>query len=185
MDQQFWGGGSAPFLGRERGPHLTQSRLGRGLSPYQVAYWFLQPFGYNRYEPTIGKAVPLGGEGEGAGSPSNTVCPGPRPTRTPIFILIHSTAWPQCTNVTDRQDRQTRQQTDSIGEPFYKRSPKNSWRCPSTDKPASSVPHFPLMHCWSRISSSAFPTLAFSMFSHFRSTTRRRVRRVFLQAERS
>ena len=28
---------SAPFLGREeRGPHLTQSRLGRGLAPYKV-----------------------------------------------------------------------------------------------------------------------------------------------------
>jgi len=32
------GGGSAAFLGRgELGPHLTESRLGRGLPPYQVA----------------------------------------------------------------------------------------------------------------------------------------------------
>ena len=30
-------GGSAPFLGGELGPHLTHSRLGRGLRPYQVA----------------------------------------------------------------------------------------------------------------------------------------------------
>ena len=29
------GGGSAPFWREERGPHLTQSRLGRGLAPYQ------------------------------------------------------------------------------------------------------------------------------------------------------
>jgi len=37
MGREFGGGGSAPLLGRgERGPHLTQSRLGRGLPPYQV-----------------------------------------------------------------------------------------------------------------------------------------------------
>jgi len=29
-------GGSAPFLGWELGTRLTQSRLGRGLPPYQV-----------------------------------------------------------------------------------------------------------------------------------------------------
>jgi len=38
-----------------------------------------------------------GGE---AGSPSNTMWPGPRPTSTPSFILIHPTIWPQCTNFT-------------------------------------------------------------------------------------
>ena len=32
----------------------------------------------------------------------------------PSFILIHPTVWPQCTNVTDRQDRQTGQWSDSI-----------------------------------------------------------------------
>jgi len=48
--------------------------------------------------------------------PCNTMWPGPRPTSMPSFILIHSTVWPQYTNVTDRQDRQTdRQQTNSIG----------------------------------------------------------------------
>ena len=31
-------GGCAPFLG-ELGPYLTQCGLGRGLPPYQVAYW--------------------------------------------------------------------------------------------------------------------------------------------------
>ena len=59
-----------------------------------------------------------------AGSPSNTVLPGPRPTSMPSFILIHPTFWPQYTNVTDRtgQDTQTwqtdrteRQWSDSIG----------------------------------------------------------------------
>jgi len=34
----------------------------------------------------------------------------------PSFILIRRTVWPQCTNVTDRSDRQTdRQRSDSIG----------------------------------------------------------------------
>ena len=35
MGRKFGGGGSAPFWGGECGPHLTQSRLGRGLAPYQ------------------------------------------------------------------------------------------------------------------------------------------------------
>jgi len=53
-----------------------------------------------------GGCAPLGG---GAGSPSNTMWPGPRPTCVPSFVLIRRTVWPQCTNVTDRtgQDRQT------------------------------------------------------------------------------
>jgi len=42
--------------------------------------------------------------------------PGPRPTCLPSFVLIRPTVWPQCTNVTDKTDRQTdRQRTDSIG----------------------------------------------------------------------
>jgi len=65
--------------------------------------------------------------GRGAGSPSNTMWPWPRPTCMPSFILIRPTVWPQCTNVTDRQDRTDR--TDNglkaYGEPFYKRSPKS------------------------------------------------------------
>ena len=61
----------------------------------------------------------------GAGFQSKQMWPGPRPTSVPNFILIHPTVWPQYTNVTDRQDRQARQPSDSIqGEPFYKRSPK-------------------------------------------------------------
>jgi len=46
--------------------------------------------------------VPLWGGGR-AGSPSNTMWPGPRPIRTPSFILIRPTVWAQYTNVTDRQ----------------------------------------------------------------------------------
>jgi len=57
----------------------------------------------------------------GAGSPTNTMWPGPRPTSIPSFILIRSTVWPQYINVTDRQDNGPIAQ----GKPFYKRSPKN------------------------------------------------------------
>ena len=60
----------------------------------------------------LGGLCPFGAAGRGAGSPSNTMCLGPRPTCTLSFILTHPTVWPQCTNVTDRQHRQ---RTDSIG----------------------------------------------------------------------
>jgi len=123
------GGECAPL--RELGPHLTQRHLGRGLPSYQVGYWSIQPFGHNRYSPKIRRDVPVWGGG--AGSPSNTVWPGPRLTFTPSFIVLHQTFWPQYTNVTDRQDRtdstgqtngQDRQRPIALGEPFYKRWPK-------------------------------------------------------------
>jgi len=76
--------------------------LGRGLAPYQVASWSMQPFGCDRYGPKIV-----------AGSPSNTMWPGLRPTHMPSFILIHPAVWPQCTNVTD-SDRQTGQWSDIV-----------------------------------------------------------------------
>jgi len=38
---------------------------------------------------------------ERAGSPSNTMSPGPKPTSVPSGILVHPTVWPQYTNVTD------------------------------------------------------------------------------------
>jgi len=56
-----------------------------------------------------------------AGSPSNTMWPGPRPTCMPSFVLIRPTVWPQYTNVTDRQDKGP----IAYGKPFYKRSPEN------------------------------------------------------------
>ena len=104
------GGGCAPF-GGGLGPHLTQCGQERGLPPYQVASWSIHPFGHNRHGPKIGGCAPLGG----ARSPSNTMWPRPRPISMPSFVLIHPTVWPQYTNVTDRQDRQTdRQRSDSI-----------------------------------------------------------------------
>ena len=99
------GGWCAPY-GAELCLHLPQCGLGRSLPPCQVASWSIQPFGHNRHGPKSGGGV-LWPFLWGAGSPSNTMWPGPRPTAIPSFILIHPTVWPQYTNVTDRQDRQT------------------------------------------------------------------------------
>ena len=114
-----------PFFWGELGPHLTQCRLGWGLSPYQVASWSIQPFGHKRYMGRkLRGSAPLG---RGAGSPSNTMWPGPRPTCVPSFILILD---PSNRLATVHQwYRQTDIRTDNSlitkGEPFYTRSPKN------------------------------------------------------------
>ena len=58
-------------------PHLKQSRLGRGLPPYQVASWSIQPFGHNRHAPKSGGCCgPFGGW---AGFPSSTLWHWQRP----------------------------------------------------------------------------------------------------------
>jgi len=55
-----------------------------------------------------------------AGSPCNTMWPGPKPACTSSFILIHPTVWPQYTNVTDRYAGQTGQtRSDSIGRTVF------------------------------------------------------------------
>jgi len=90
------------------GSHLTQSHLGWGLPSgilIHAAIWPQQIWAEN-----WGDCAPLGRQ---AGSPSNTMWLGPRPTCVPSFILIRPTVWPQCTNVTDRRDRQT-EQSNSI-----------------------------------------------------------------------
>ena len=56
-----------------------------------------------------GCCVPF--RGGGAGSQSNTMSPGPRPTSVPSGLLIRPTVWPQYTNATDRTCRQDRQTT--------------------------------------------------------------------------
>jgi len=88
-------GRSSHFLETgERGSHLTQSRLSRGLSPYQVASESIQPFGHNGHWPKIEPAPPPFREGV-AGSPSNTMSRKLRPTSIPSGILIHAALWPQ------------------------------------------------------------------------------------------
>jgi len=60
----------APFgEGEGIGNHLTQCCLGRGLTPYQMASWSIQPFRHT-YGSKLRAAVSL--FGQGAGSPSNT-----------------------------------------------------------------------------------------------------------------
>ena len=53
--------------------------------------WDARPFGHNRHGPKIGGCAPLWG----AGSPSNTVWPEPRPTSIPSGILVHPAISPQ------------------------------------------------------------------------------------------
>jgi len=65
--------GAVPLFG-ELGPHVTQCGVGRGLPPYQVVSWSIQPFGHNRHGPKIGGGLcPFF---RGAGSPSSTMWPG-------------------------------------------------------------------------------------------------------------
>ena len=112
------GGCCAPFCG-VLGPHLTQCRLGRVLSPYQVVYASIQPFGHNRPGPRFintqafrlacvrklrkwGCCAAFRGV---AGSPSSTIWPGSRPASVPSGILIRPLQTTD-TNVTDRTDKQ-------------------------------------------------------------------------------
>ena len=86
----------------------------------------------------LGAVPPLWGRG--TGYPSNTMCPGPRPTCMPRFILIHSTAWPQYMHQRHRQtDRQDRQRSDSIARTFLQMVAQKlaTGRCESTRHRAS------------------------------------------------
>ena len=113
-----WHGGrswSSPHCARGRHsspPHLTQSRLGRGRAPYQVAFWCMQPFGHNRNGPKIGEGgcAPLGEaelcphltqRGHGRGLPACQV------SSWSVQPFGHNTPTPQT--------GQTGQRTDSIG----------------------------------------------------------------------
>jgi len=109
---------AVPLFVVELGFRQRQCRLGRGLPPYQVvpdpsSRWATIDMG--RKVGAAGCSVPFRA---GAGSPSNTMSPGLRPTSVPSGILIHPTVCSQYTNVTDRQDKQTGQtgqRSSSIG----------------------------------------------------------------------
>jgi len=118
-------GALPPFWRGELSPHLAQCGLGWGLPPYQVSSWSIQLFGHNRHGPkkwglyllspfpyqvASWSIQPFGHHrdgrkmgrlcsllGRGAGSPSSTMWPGPRPTSTPSGIVIHPAVWPQLT----------------------------------------------------------------------------------------
>jgi len=84
----------SPFLYRELGPHLTQTRLGRGL-PHTKRH--LSPS--NRLA-TMDMGRKLGlcpFSGGGAGSPTNTMSPSLILTSVPSGILMHPAIWPQLT----------------------------------------------------------------------------------------
>jgi len=80
----FW------FWGGSRVPHLAQCGLDQAPPSCQVSSWSIQPFGHNRHEPNIGEGALSPFWGWGAGSPSNTMSSGPRPTSVPSGILIHA-----------------------------------------------------------------------------------------------
>jgi len=87
---------------RELSSHLTQCRL---AEVYLCTKWYPDPSSCLATVDMglkVGNAVPL--SMEGAGSPSNRMWPGPRPTSIPSGTLIHPTVWAQYTNVADRQD---------------------------------------------------------------------------------
>jgi len=95
IDMGQKGGLLCPFPeGGRAEPHLTQCGLCRDLPSHQVAFWSIQPFGHNSHGLKIGGCAPLKGA---AGSPSNTMWPGPRPTSITSGILIHPANWPQQT----------------------------------------------------------------------------------------
>ena len=88
----------------------------------------MRPFGHNRHGPKSGgAAVPLS-VGK-MGPPSNTMWPGPAP-RPYLHTKWHLNP-SNCLTTIHQRHRQTdrtgqdRQRCHSIGEPFYKRSPKN------------------------------------------------------------
>jgi len=84
----YRGGGLLCPCREELGPHLTQCGLG-------CSNWHLDPSNcLTITDRKVGVLCPLVG---GAGSPSNTMYPGPRSTSLPSSILIHSAVWPQQT----------------------------------------------------------------------------------------
>ena len=128
MDRKL--GAAVPFLGG--GSWVPIQHKVAWAEAYLHTKWHLNPSSHLAITDTGRKlgegAVPLLG---GAGSPSNTVWPGTRPTYMPSFILIHPTIWSQHINVTDRTDRQDRtnrtdrQRSDGIGRTVSQTVAKN------------------------------------------------------------
>jgi len=102
-------------------PYLTQCGLSEA---YLRTKWHLDQSSRlaTIHGPKIG-AMPFL---EGAGSPSNTMWPRPRPITMPSFIL---TTQPSGNNIPTSQTGQADNGPIKSGEPFYKRSPKNRSAC--------------------------------------------------------
>jgi len=115
------------FLG-ERSSHLTQCRLGRGPRPTSVPSGILiQPaISPQQTWAVNGGCVPLGG----AGSPSNTMWPGPRPISVPSFIL-HDTS-NRLATIHHRHRQTDRSTVDSIGRAVLQTVAQQLMRITST-----------------------------------------------------
>jgi len=104
----FRGGCSAPLGGGPGSPSNTMSLGPRPTSLYQVvpdpsSLLATTDMG-RKVEPSTVEGCCAPGRG-GTGFQPKTMWPGPRPTSVTISdILTHPTVWPQCANVTDRQD---------------------------------------------------------------------------------
>jgi len=91
-------GRDEPLSEEGAGPHLTQCGLRRGLPRTK---WHLDPC--SRLTTIRGPKLGVLRLGVlcppllswGAGTPSNTMSPGPRSTSVPSGILIHPAVWPQ------------------------------------------------------------------------------------------
>jgi len=149
MGQKLGMGAPPPFLGGELGPNLAQCSLDHGPPLCQVPSRSIQPFGHNGHGPKIGERGSAPFLGRGAGSPSNTMWPGMRPTCLPSFVLIRPTVWPQCTNVTDTQVRTDRQTTDRWhrANRFTNGRPKTVRPIPSDRCPVCPVLSVTLLYC--------------------------------------
>jgi len=123
-----------PFLWGKQGPDLTNVTWAEA---YLQTKWYPDPSSHLATTDMGQKAVYTDTESVnrksgglctflwgGAGSPSNTILPGSRPTSVPSGILIHPTVWPQYSNVTDRTDRYDNSPI-VYSKPFYKWLPKN------------------------------------------------------------
>jgi len=106
--------GAVSLWGEGLGPYLTQCGQGRGPPTFVVrTKWHLDP---SSHLATIDIGRKLGafalpllfGEGEGwAGSISNTMWRGPRPTSVPSGIFNNPAVWPVATmHQRHEQDRQ-------------------------------------------------------------------------------
>jgi len=95
--------GLCPLLGRGSWVPIWHSVT--WVEAYLPAKWHLDPSSHLATTDIARKlGAPLPSGDGGAGSPSNIMWPGPRPSCVTSFILIHSTIWPQYTNATDRTD---------------------------------------------------------------------------------
>ena len=85
-----WGTGCCAHFRGELGSHRTQCHLGRGLRPYQVVSWCIQPFGHNTHGPKSGRGCCVPFRGELGLRLRQCMWPGLRPTSAvQSGILIH------------------------------------------------------------------------------------------------